>query len=974
MTKNVNITITTDASQTNAALAQTKAGVKDVESTVSSSSQNIGKGFDSINTRSVALGSAIGTVLGGLVTRAFSAINTQLDGAIRRFDVINNFPKIMTNFGIATDDSAAAMTRLVAGVSGLPTSLDDITSLAEAFTPMTHNIGDATTLALAFNDALLAGGTPMQVQTAAMEQFRQALAKGMPQLQDWRSLESAMPAQLQQIGSLLGLGAGKLAAYANNGQGLYNAMQDGKLSLTDFSNALVQLDTKANGIFPSFQQQAANATGGIGTQITVLKQTIQQGMVDIFNAIGQANISAFFSGLSDVIKVVTYNAIIFVQIMIGVFNTVGQIANAIGGFFNGLFGQSNKAAATQTATAATSKNMASTAGAAAGVASGLGDANDQAKKLSTQLAGFDEMNTLKTPTSASGTTSGSGVNGIDLNTAGLDTSAIDGATSALDKLKAQIDKMSPAAKIIGGLVTALLGFTLLGGIAKGVGLVANLVKYVGGLAGVTGIINGFRLAWAGLTIGLSGGVIAEGGIIVRIFASIGGALASAGGAIAAFVEGAGGLSGILVGLGRIIAQVASKFGLIGLAIAAVITILILVFTHLTEIGNFFRDLPQNIGNIVGAIGNFFGTVGAFIGGVLAAIGGFFAGIATTVATFFVNIATAIANFFAPIINGIMTVVGVIGQILYSIFILFVAIFATIIQWVFETFIVPLGNFFVDLWNGIVATAQTVWTGIVSVFTTIITWLKDNIIDPIANFFVGLWNGIVAAAQVVWTGIVAFFTPIVTWINTTIIQPIANFFVGLWNGIVTGVTNFINTFKAVLGAIGSWVKTYVIDPIANFFTGLWNGIVSGIQGLIGGIQTVFNTIVNLIKTPINGVIDAINGVLKSLNNVKVPDWVPGIGGQHPNFPMIPKLAMGGVISSPTVAMFGEAGAEAVVPLENNTGWIDKIAGQLATTINGGNSGGQPIALTVKIGEDTIATKIIEVINDRTSMSGRNQILV
>lgn len=106
-------------------------------------------------------------------------------------------------------------------------------------------------------------------------------------------------------------------------------------------------------------------------------------------------------------------------------------------------------------------------------------------------------------------------------------------------------------------------------------------------------------------------------------------------------------------------------------------------------------------------------------------------------------------------------------------------------------------------------------------------------------------------------------------------------------------------------------------------------------------------------------------------VKVPDWVPGLGGKGTNFPMIPKLARGGVVKEATLAMIGENGKEAVVPLENNTEWISMIADKI-NSING--SGGEPIQLTVKIGEDKIVSKIIDLINEKTQMSGRNTILV
>lgn len=85
--------------------------------------------------------------------------------------------------------------------------------------------------------------------------------------------------------------------------------------------------------------------------------------------------------------------------------------------------------------------------------------------------------------------------------------------------------------------------------------------------------------------------------------------------------------------------------------------------------------------------------------------------------------------------------------------------------------------------------------------------------------------------------------------------------------------------------------------------------------------------------------------------------------------VTRLARGGVISGPTPALIGEDGTEAVVPLENNTEWIDKLASKI-----NGTSGGKQLQLTVKIGEDTIATKVIDLINEKTQMSGRNAILV
>lgn len=116
---------------------------------------------------------------------------------------------------------------------------------------------------------------------------------------------------------------------------------------------------------------------------------------------------------------------------------------------------------------------------------------------------------------------------------------------------------------------------------------------------------------------------------------------------------------------------------------------------------------------------------------------------------------------------------------------------------------------------------------------------------------------------------------------------------------------------------------------------------------------------------------VNGVIRMFNNFSIPPIV--ILGKEVtpriNFPDIPYLAKGGVINSPTMAMVGEAGREVVMPLENNTGWIDELAGKL----NGG-SGGAPINLTVQIGEEKIIDTVIDLINDKTFTTGRNVITV
>ena len=213
-------------------------------------------------------------------------------------------------------------------------------------------------------------------------------------------------------------------------------------------------------------------------------------------------------------------------------------------------------------------------------------------------------------------------------------------------------------------------------------------------------------------------------------------------------------------------------------------------------------------------------------------------------------------------------------------------------------------------------------------------------------------------------------PVFAWINTNLIQPVARFFSALWSGVVTNIRNLWNSAMSVLGSISNWIRTKVIDPVARFFKGLWDGVVTGIESAIKSIRQVIGTLGDIIKTPINAIIDGINKVIGGMNRIKVPDWVPGgLAGKSPNFPTIPKLAKGGVVENPTLAIVGEAGKEAVMPLENNTEWIDTLANKLNQN---GNSG--PTVIEIYLDGQKIGGKMAELINNRSKVTGVNQIFV
>lgn len=159
-----------------------------------------------------------------------------------------------------------------------------------------------------------------------------------------------------------------------------------------------------------------------------------------------------------------------------------------------------------------------------------------------------------------------------------------------------------------------------------------------------------------------------------------------------------------------------------------------------------------------------------------------------------------------------------------------------------------------------------------------------------------------------------------------------------------------------------VLTGIINFIVGVFTGNWSKAWDGIKSIFSGI---WDALTGVVKGVINIIIDVLNGFVSAINKISfdVPDWVPVIGGKKWGFniPKIPKLARGGIVDKPTIAQIGEAGKEAVIPLENNTGGLNLLADKLADKIE---NNGTPVQLVVKLGEDTIFDKLIENIKEKS----------
>lgn len=251
---------------------------------------NLGEGVTSgLSTMKVAIGNVVGSVINGVASTVSSSMST----AIARLDTIKNFPRIMGNLGISEEAAAASVQSLSDSIDGLPTSLDSLVSFTQKIVPMFGgDMGAATESAIAFNNAIVAGGRDVTLQANAMEQWSQMMAAGRVDMAAWRSVVNAMPAQMDQVAKAMGKA---------NTQELYESLvgsKNGTIPLTELNDAFVKLSKEGLAGYSSFAEQAKVATNGIGTAITNVRNRVAKALASVLDWVGQENISGFINDIS----------------------------------------------------------------------------------------------------------------------------------------------------------------------------------------------------------------------------------------------------------------------------------------------------------------------------------------------------------------------------------------------------------------------------------------------------------------------------------------------------------------------------------------------------------------------------------------------------------------------------------------------------------------------------------------------------
>lgn len=232
------------------------------------------------------------------------------------------------------------------------------------------------------------------------------------------------------------------------------------------------------------------------------------------------------------------------------------------------------------------------------------------------------------------------------------------------------------------------------------------------------------------------------------------------------------------------------------------------------------------------------------------------------------------------------------------------------------------------WDAVIGFFKGIWKGIKDAFNGASEWLS-NLFESAWKKIKEVWNGAKSFFSGIWGGIKGAFDGASDWLSDVFEKAsmktkaawkgIKGFFSGIWEGI-----------KEVFKDVGSW--------FSKIFTNAKDSV-----------KVIFDALVEVIKAPINLLIDGLNVFIRGLNKIKIPDWVPAVGGKGLHFNELNKLAQGGVLKRGQVGILEGSGAEAVVPLERNKQWIAKVVDEFRkqidlsdlkvnVNINPGTSGG------------------------------------
>lgn len=808
----------------------------------------------------------MGAVIGAasaITSKAMDTIGSSISSAVSRADQMNNFPKVMKNLGYSSEDAAKSIKKISDSLDGLPTTSSAMTGMVQQLAPLTSNLDEATTISLAFNNAMLAGGASTMEQENALAQYTQMLSAGTVDMAAWRSIQAAMPGQLNQVAEAM-MGAG------HNANDLYEAMKDGTYSFDDFNKAIVDLNQNGFGQYASFAQQAKDATQGIGTAIENVKNRVAKAVQKVVEAFGVENIAGAINGFSSQFGKIGDAAASMVTFTKGQFSLLWDRVKDLGAIdtlkaaWDGLTAKLSNTDWGNLLPAGVWEQLRNTA------ASALADIMDRVSQLIDWLSSGVQW---LTDFAQSFTNTGAFQAWVDAFGVVLDV-----ANSVADVFASVIGQFTGMADAAGG--AASFGQTL----GNAFRMLADALSPV--LKVLDSLLQWFSRNPGTITtaLGIIGGGFAVFKGVPAVLGGITKGFDSVFNAATAVKNGAQGITNAINGIGGVTGTIKQWASTAKLAQNAQ-----LAWSQVTQAGTAI----QRAFNAVLSMN----PVGLWITALAALVGmlvWFF-----TQTEFGRKVWSAFTQWLGDAWNKVCEVGKAVWEGLSSFFSGLWEGISSVAQSVWGS----ISSFFTGVWDGVSSVWNTVWNGVKTVFEAVWGFIQayvQNIVMPIGEFikncfivvaavFVTIWNGIKTVFMNVWNAIVAFITPIVqtvsdaittacTWISetwNTVWTAVSEFFQNIWNAIVKFFTPIINGIRnTITNAVNAIKSTWtsIWNSISSFFTGIWNGMKNAVGNAVGFIGDK----VRGIKDTVFGALRGAGGWLRDTGRNLIQGLINGIG--------------------------------------------------------------------------------------------------
>lgn len=832
---------------------------------------------------------AVAGVTASVFNKVAGVVASSLNSAIGRADQMNNFPKVMKNLGYSSEDAAASIKKISAALDGLPTTSSAMTGMVQQLAPLTSNLDEATDIALAFNNAMLAGGASTTEQENALTQYTQMLSAGKVDMQAWRSIQAAMPGQLNQVAEAM-MGAG------HNANDLYEAMKDGTYSFDDFNKTVVRLNKQGFAQYASFAQQAKDATQGIGTAFENVRNRVAKAVQKVIEAVGVENIAGAINGFSSQFGKIGDAA---ANMVTGVKNWLGQAAQAAkplvsiwqgdfaklgmyltglganaaafgkslldvitngGGMQSFLVGLNNVISALVNWWITLTRNVSIFIGTLAdtgGVQAFLAALGELWQGLTQLFQGLQDAATGLLEI---------GENGGAAATAGkLVGNAFKAAAPIVKALAGTLQSVGEWAGEHGDIVRAAII-----GIGTAFAAVKGYQALNSGLQALTGTMNTVTTAAKGISNGIM--LMTDLGGPVAMLKQMAGGLSLVKTAQTAWSTATKMATAVQGAFNAVIA--ANPIGAIVVAVAAVVAALVWFFTQ-TEVGRkawaaFTSWLSETWAALVEGAKAIWNGLGEFLANLWQTISGGVTGAWTSITTFLSGVWTGISTTATTIFNGIrdfiVNVFTVIGALIVAPLQAIRNGINTVFGWILS-FITQQMNSTNTVWS-------TIWTAIYNVVNTIFTLISgyiSTVVNAIRTVIVvflsllkgdwqGAWDAIKSFFTTTWDGIKAFLSNILDGIKavwTTVWTAISTFFTDVWNRIVAFFMPIINGIRTTIGT--------VLNAIKSVWTSIWNAVRSVASTIWNAISGVVSTCIQNVSNTISTVLNAISGVWTSVWN-------------------------------------------------------------------------------------------------------------